>query len=131
MLQDERDVGIKETDFRIKHLLSWQNILGNRQIAPDIEEKWTNQGEVLHREISPIYLSSSNKWKPCHLTENSRPRNLRTALEKYFRFQWNCKQLRIEASNNMANSEIYFQIFSGTIHAILKIFSQHDLRKVR
>ena len=39
MLQDERDVGIKETDFRIKHLLSWQNILGNRQIAPDIEEK--------------------------------------------------------------------------------------------
>ena len=131
MLQDERDVGNKETDFRIKKMLSWQNILSNRQIAADIEEKWGNQGEVLRREISPIYLSSSNKWKPCHGAINSRPRNLRTALEKYFRFQWNCKQLRIEARNSMENSEIYFPIFSETIHTVLKIFLQHDLRKVR
>ena len=131
MLQDERDVGNEETDFRIKNLLSWQNILSNRQIAADIEEKWANQGEVLRRGISPIYLSSSNKWKPCHGAINSQPRNLRTALEKYFRFQWNCKQLWIEASNFMANSEIYFPIFSETIHTILKIFPRHDLRQVR
>ena len=131
MLQDEQDVGNEETDFRIKSLLSWQNILSNRQIAADIEEKEANQGEILRWGISPIYLSSSNKWKPCHGAINSRPRNLRTALEKYFRFQWNCKQLRIEARNSMANSEIYFPIFSETIHTILKIFSQHDLRKVR
>ena len=131
MLQDERDAGNEETDFRIKNLLSWQNILSNRQIAADIEEKWANQGEVLRRGISPIYLSSSNKWKPCHGAINSRPRNLRTALEKYFRFQWNCKQLRIEARNRMANSGFYFSIFSETIHTILKIFSQHDLRKAR
>ena len=39
MLQDEQDVGTEETDFRIKNLLSWQNILSNRQIAVDIEEK--------------------------------------------------------------------------------------------
>ena len=103
-------------------MLSWQNILSNRQIAADIEEKWANQGEVLRRGISPIYLSSSNKWKPCHGAINSRPRNLRTALEKYFRFQWNCKQLRIEARNSMANSEIYFPIFSETIHTIWKYF---------
>ena len=38
MLQDEQDVGNEETDFRIKSLLSWQNILSNRQIAADIEE---------------------------------------------------------------------------------------------
>ena len=38
MLQDEQDVGNEETDFRIKNLLSWQNILSNRQIAADIEE---------------------------------------------------------------------------------------------
>ena len=87
MLQDEGDVGNEETDFRIKNLLSWQNILSNRQIAADIKEKWANQGEVLRRGISPIYLFSSNKWKPCHGAINSRPRNLRTALEKYFRFQ--------------------------------------------
>ena len=31
----------------------------------------------------------------------------------------------------MANSEIYFPIFYETIHTILKIVSQHDLRKVR
>ena len=39
MLQDEPDVGNEETDFRIKKLSSWQNILSNRQIAADIEEK--------------------------------------------------------------------------------------------
>ena len=39
MLQDEEDVGNEETDFRIKHLLSWQNILSNRQIPADNEEK--------------------------------------------------------------------------------------------
>ena len=39
MLQDEQDVGNEETDFRIKNLLSWQNILSNRQTAADIEEK--------------------------------------------------------------------------------------------
>ena len=39
MPQDKQDVGNEETDFRIKKLLSWQNILSNRQIAADIEEK--------------------------------------------------------------------------------------------
>ena len=39
-----------ETDFRIKNLLSWQNILSKRQIAADIEEKWDNQGEVTHTQ---------------------------------------------------------------------------------
>ena len=87
MLQYEQDVGNEETDFRIKYLLSWQNVMSNRQIAADIKEKGANQGEVLGEGISPIYLSSSNKWKPCHGAINSRPRNLRTALEKYFRFQ--------------------------------------------
>ena len=57
MLEDEQDVGNEETDFRIKKLLSWQNILSNRQIAAYIEEKETNQVEVLHRGFSPIYLS--------------------------------------------------------------------------
>ena len=46
MLQDEREVGNEEKDFRIKDLLSWQNILGNRQIAADIEEKRVNQGDL-------------------------------------------------------------------------------------
>ena len=82
MLQDKQDVGHEETNFRIKNLLSWKNTLSNRQIVADIEEKLANQGEVLCRGISPIYLSSSNKWKPCHGAINSRPRNLRTALEK-------------------------------------------------
>ena len=39
MLQDKRDVRNEETDFRIKKLLSRQNILSNRQIAADIEDK--------------------------------------------------------------------------------------------
>ena len=131
MLQDERDAGNEKTYFGIKKLLSWQNILSNRKIAADRKEKWANQGEFLHGGISPIYLSSLNKWKPCHGAISSRPRNLRTALEKYFWFQWNCKQLRIEARNSLANSGFYFQTFPETIHTILKIFSQHDLRNVR
>ena len=39
MVHDERNVGNEETDFRIKNVLSWQNILSNRQIAAGIEEK--------------------------------------------------------------------------------------------
>ena len=39
MLLDEQDVGNEETDFRIKNLSSWQNILRNRQIAVDTEKK--------------------------------------------------------------------------------------------
>ena len=39
MRQDELYIGNEQTDFKIKDLLSWQNILSNRQIAADIEEK--------------------------------------------------------------------------------------------
>ena len=39
MLQDDQDVGNEEKDFRIKDLLSWQNILSNRQITADMKEK--------------------------------------------------------------------------------------------
>ena len=39
MLQNEQHVGKEETDFRIKKLLPWQNILSNRQITANIEEK--------------------------------------------------------------------------------------------
>ena len=128
-----QDVGNEETKFRIKNLLSWQNILSNRQVAANIEEKWANKGEVLRRGISPMYLSQSSKWKPCHGPINSRPRNPRTAREKYFRFQWSCKQVRIEARRGTVWQilRFCFPIFSVTIHKSLKIFSQHDLRKVR
>ena len=127
---EQADVGNGETDLRIKSLLSLQNILSNKQIAADIEGKWANQGKVLCGGISRIYLSLANRWKPCHGTINSRPCNLSMALEKYFRFRWNCKQLRIEVRNSMANCEINFSIFYETIHTTLKIFSQHELRKV-
>ena len=82
----------KEIYLRKKNLLSWQNILNSRQIAADIEEKLANKGEVLRGGISRIYLSLSNKWKPCHGAIYSWPRHLRTAPEEYFRFQGNCKQ---------------------------------------
>ena len=77
------------------------------------------------------YLPFLSKQMETMPRSHNGPPKLRTTLEEYFRFQWNCKQLWIEARNSMANSEIYFPIFSETIHTILKIFSQHDLRKVR
>ena len=67
MLQDEQDVGNEETDFRIKNLLSWQNILSNRQIAADIEEKWTNQGKSFVEEsVLFTFLHQTNRN---HVTE--------------------------------------------------------------
>ena len=81
------------------------------QQADCSREKLAKQGEVLRGGISRIYLSLSNKWKPCHGAINSRPRHISTALQKYFRFQWYCKQLRVEARSNIANCEIYFQKF--------------------
>ena len=39
MLLDKPDIGNEETDFRIKNLLSWQNILSNKQIAGNTEER--------------------------------------------------------------------------------------------
>ena len=83
-------VGNREIDLRIKNLMSWQNILNNRQIAADaadIEEKLANKGGFLRRGISGNYLYLSNKRKPYHGAINSWPRNLKTTLEKYFRFQ--------------------------------------------
>ena len=75
--------------------------------------------------ISCIYISLANQWKPCHRAIKSWPRILRMAPEKYCWSQWICKQpLQIEERNRMANCDIYFPIFSETIHTILKIFSQ-------
>ena len=109
-------------------MLSWQNILNSRQIAADIEEKLANQGEVLRRGISCIYLSWSSKWRPCHGAIKNWTRNPIKALEKYFRFCWNCKQLWVEGRNSMSNCQIYFPIFSDITHTILKTFSQCGLR---
>ena len=55
--------------------------------STDIREKLSNEGEVLCTlgGISCIHLSLSTKWKPCQ-GAISWPGNLRTALERYFRF---------------------------------------------
>ena len=111
--------------------MSWQNILNSRQTAADIEEKLANQGEVICGGISCIYLSLSNKWKPCYRAINSRPHNFRMTLEKYFDFSETVNKLGVEVRGSITNCEIYYPIFSGTIHIILKIFSQHGLRKCR
>ena len=132
MFLDKADAGNEETDLRFtkkKKLFSWQNIWNRRQIAVVLKEKLADQEEVLRLGVSLIYHYFSNKWNPCHGSTNSWPRNLRAALQKYFRFHWNCKLLRVEAKNIMLNCEIYFSLFSETRHTILKLFSQHNLRK--
>ena len=113
------------------------DILNIRQIAADIEEILANQGDVFREWMSRIHFSLLFTFRRIYLSYlpflylaiDSWPRNVRTALEKEFRFQSNCKQLRIKGRNSMANFEIYFQIFSETMYTILKIFSQDDLRK--
>ena len=93
----------------------------HRQIAANIEEKLANQGEVLRGGIIRIYpepktighVISERHWKST------------------FDFSKIVNKLRVEASSTKPNCEIYFPIFSETIHTILKIFSQHGLRKCR
>ena len=117
--------------FKIEKFVVLADILNSRQTTAGTAEKLANQGKVIRGGISRIYLSLSNEWKPCHQAINSRSRNLRMALEKYFRFHWNCKQLRVETRNSMSNCETYFPIFSETIPTGLEIFSQCGLRKCR
>ena len=54
-------VGNQKTYLRIKNVLFWQNILSNRPVASDIEEKWANQEDVLCGGISLVYLSLAKK----------------------------------------------------------------------
>ena len=56
-------MGNEERDLRIKNMLPWQNILSNRQIGADIEEKRANQGEVLRGGVSRVYLSLSKEME--------------------------------------------------------------------
>ena len=124
----QTDVGNEEKGLRFKKIvLFWQNIWNNRKIAAEINEKLPDHEEALCWGIKLIYLCLSKKWKPCHGYFNGRPRNLRSPLEKYFRFHWNCKLLR----KSMSHCEIYSELLSETRRTILKIFSQHDLRKWR
>ena len=116
--------------FKIENLLSWQNIFNSRQITADREKKPANQGKVLCGRISYVfafpYQTNGN-----HATEPSTVGHviLRMALERYFRFYWNCKQLRVQGRKSVWNCEINFPIFSEPMHTILKTFSQHDLKK--
>ena len=48
-----------------------------------------------------------------------------------FDFREIVNKLLVKARSSIANCEIYFPIFSESIHKTLKIFSQHDLRKCR
>ena len=93
--------------------------------------KWRNRFKKEKSVVLPKYMkkyTDSSKYKrkiklikkksfmeellaftfPCQTNRNhatraikSQPHNLRLPLEKYFRFHWNCKQLRVEARNSM------------------------------
>ena len=52
---------------------------------------------LLRRNQSYLQIFSlPRKWKPYHGAIRKFPRNLRTALERYFRFHLNYKRLRVE-----------------------------------
>ena len=97
----------------------------------DIEEKLANQGEVVRGGISRIYLSLLKSGN--HATEPSTVGNVISQWhwKSTFDFVKNCKEQRVKARHSMPNSEIYSPIFYAVVHTILKIFSQHGLRKCR
>ena len=67
MLQDKQDVGNEVTDFRIKNLLPWQNILSNKQIAADIEEKWAIKEMSFVEEL--VLFTFPHQTNGNHVTE--------------------------------------------------------------
>ena len=110
--------------------MPWQNILNSRRIAADIEEKFTHQGEVLRGGIS-LYLYYQTNGN--HATE---PQTVGHVIsERHWKSTFNFSEivskLQVEATSSIVNCEIYFPIFSETIHTILKIFLQHSLKKCR
>ena len=84
----------------------------------------------LWREISRIYISLSNKLKPCHGAINSRSRNFKNGTEKVLSISLKLQTIGVEARNSMPNCEIYFPVFSETIHTNLKIFHSAILGSV-
>ena len=110
-------------------MLSGQNILNSRKITADIEEKFANQREVLRRGIS-LYLSYQTNWN--HATE---PQTLCHVISEphwksNFDFSEIVNKLRIEARSRIANCEIYFPIFSETIHFAFKEISDYIYQNV-
>ena len=117
--------------FRSNRCRKWRNRFKNKkfvvlaeyfeqqQTAADVQEKLANQGEALHGGISHICFLMKQMET---MSRNHRQSTMyRTTLKKHFQFQWNCKQLWIEARNSMAYSD-NFKIFSEAIHTIMKIF---------
>ena len=66
-MQDKQDVGNKETDFRIKNLLPWQNILSNRQTAVDIKKNQLIKGNSFLEESVAFTLPDQTNGN--HVTE--------------------------------------------------------------
>ena len=128
--------------FRASGSSKWRNRFKNKEfvVLAKYFKKQTNcsryRRKMSQSRRSPLwrnesYLPFFSKQMETIPRSHNGPPKLRTTLEEYFRFQWNCKQLWIEARNSVENCEIYFPIFSETIDTTLKIFSQHDLMKVR
>ena len=68
MLQDKRNIGNKEIYLRIKHFLSRQNILNNRQIAAD-EKKNEPMKEKSFVEESVVF-TFTYQTNGNHVTES-------------------------------------------------------------
>ena len=85
--------------FRINGCRKWRNRFQKKKfvVLAKYFEQQTDcsrcKRNISQSRRSPLWRNHlyflSNKWKPCHWAKNSWPHNLRTALEKYIRFQWN------------------------------------------
>ena len=126
-VSQQMNVGIEEMNVRCK-ICCLGRIFETADRLQKIKRKSSkSRRESLRVATNRFYNPFSSKWKPCHGAINNRSRKLRMALEKYFRFHSNCKQLRIEAKNALSQVEICIPFFSETTHTILKKFSQRAL----
>ena len=66
-----------EKHFRLKNLLSWQNILNSRQLQQMQKKNKPIKERSSVEESVVFFLFLLNKWKPCHRAINSRPHNFR------------------------------------------------------
>ena len=96
-------------------LLSWQNILGSRQIAADLEEKLANQGEVFRTREESVTVTFSYQANGNHATELSTVGHV--ILERHWKSTFDFTEIL----NN-------YWWKRGTVCQILRFISQFSLK---
>ena len=77
-----------------------------------------------------IYISSSNKWKPCHRVINSRPSNFKNGTEKGYCLKWGTVYQFVRFISQFS-LKIYIQILKYFHSTIIRSVCRGCFKKIR